>query len=55
VAEILITSKPAAMTLREYSAKFDKTDVGALQVTEQEIADASAAWVTSSSRRWPWR
>ena len=27
--------------LREYSAKFDKTDVGALQVTEQEIIDAS--------------
>ncbi len=28
--------------LREYSAKFDKTEVGALKVTAQEIADASA-------------
>ncbi|MDU7134409.1 MAG: histidinol dehydrogenase, partial [Enterobacteriaceae bacterium] len=28
--------------LREYSAKFDKTDVTALKVTAQEIADASA-------------
>jgi len=28
--------------LREYSAKFDKTKVGALKVTAQEIADASA-------------
>ena len=27
--------------LREYSAKFDKTEVGALRVTEQEIIDAS--------------
>ena len=28
--------------LREYSAKFDKTEVGAIKVTAQEIADASA-------------
>ncbi len=28
--------------LREYSAKFDKTQVAALRVTEQEIAEASA-------------
>ncbi|ADO47933.1 histidinol dehydrogenase [[Enterobacter] lignolyticus] len=28
--------------LREYSAKFDKTEVGALKVTAQEIDDASA-------------
>lgn len=26
--------------LREYSAKFDKTEIGALKVTEQEITDA---------------
>jgi histidinol dehydrogenase len=43
VAEILDNVKSNGdNALREYSAKFDKTDVTALKVTEQEIADASA-------------
>lgn len=38
VAEILDNVKARGDdALREYSAKFDKTDVGALKVTEQEI------------------
>lgn len=42
VAEILDNVKARGDdALREYSAKFDKTEVGALQVTEQEIIDAS--------------
>ncbi len=43
VAEILDNVKARGdRALREYSAKFDKTEVGALQVTaEQEITDAS--------------
>ncbi len=42
VAEILDNVKARGDdALREYSAKFDKTEVGALQVTEQEINDAS--------------
>ena len=41
VAEILDNVKARGDdALREYSAKFDKTEVGALQVTEQEIIDA---------------
>ncbi|MDR9888892.1 histidinol dehydrogenase [Pseudenterobacter timonensis] len=43
VAEILDNVKARGDdALREYSAKFDKTDVKALQVTEQEMAEASA-------------
>ena len=43
VAEILDNVKARADdALREYSAKFDKTEVGALKVTAQEIDDASA-------------
>ena len=42
VAEILDNVKARGDdALREYSAKFDKTEVDALQVTEQEIIDAS--------------
>ena len=42
VAEILDNVKARGDdALREYSAKFDKTEVGALRVTEQEIIDAS--------------
>lgn len=42
VAEILDNVKARGDdALREYSAKFDKTDVGALKVTAQEIDDAS--------------
>ena len=42
VAEILNNVKARGDdALREYSAKFDKTEVGALKVTEQEMADAS--------------
>ncbi|MGK9172860.1 histidinol dehydrogenase [Yokenella regensburgei] len=43
VAEILenVTARGDS-ALREYSAKFDKTDVTDLKVTAQEIADASA-------------
>ena len=43
VAEILDTVKTRGdAALRDYSARFDKTDVKALKVTAQEIADASA-------------
>ena len=43
VAEILDNVKARGDdALREYSAKFDKTDVETLRVTEQEIAEASA-------------
>lgn len=43
VAEILDNVKTRGDdALREYSAKFDKTDVTALKVSPQEIADASA-------------
>ena len=43
VAEILDNVKARGDdALREYSAKFDKTEVGALKVTAQEIDDASA-------------
>ncbi len=43
VAEILDNVKARGDdALREYSAKFDKTEVGALRVTEQEIIDASS-------------
>lgn len=43
VAEILDNVKARGDdALREYSAKFDKTDVKALRVTEQEMAEASA-------------
>jgi histidinol dehydrogenase len=42
VAEILDNVKQNGdRALREYSAKFDKTDVTALKVTEDEIAEAS--------------
>ncbi len=42
VAEILENVKARGDdALREYSAKFDKTEVDALKVTEQEIIDAS--------------
>lgn len=42
VAEILDNVKARGDdALREYSAKFDKTEVGTLQVTEQEIIDAT--------------
>ena len=42
VAEILDNVKQNGdRALREYSAKFDKTDVTALKVTEEEIAEAS--------------
>ena len=41
VAEILDNVKARGDdALREYSAKFDKTEVGALKVSEQEITDA---------------
>ena len=41
VAEILDNVKARGDdALREYSARFDKTDVGALKVTAQEIDDA---------------
>ena len=43
VVEILDNVKSSGdNALREYSAKFDKTDVTVLKVTAQEIADASA-------------
>ncbi len=43
VAEILDTVKTRGdAALRDYSARFDKTDVKALKVTAQDIADASA-------------
>ncbi len=43
VAEILENVKNNGdRALREYSAKFDKTEVGALRVTEQEIQQASS-------------
>lgn len=43
VAEILDNVKARGDdALREYSAKFDKTDVEKLRVTEQEMAEASA-------------
>ena len=43
VAEILDNVKARGDdALREYSAKFDKTEVGALKVTEQEITDAES-------------
>ncbi|EKZ9487279.1 histidinol dehydrogenase [Enterobacter hormaechei] len=43
VAEILDNVKARGDdALREYSAKFDKTDVETLRVTEQEMAEASA-------------
>ncbi|MEX9251100.1 histidinol dehydrogenase [Pseudenterobacter timonensis] len=43
VAEILDNVKARGDdALREYSAKFDKTDVEALRVTEEEMAEASA-------------
>ncbi|MEW4957199.1 histidinol dehydrogenase, partial [Enterobacter cloacae subsp. cloacae] len=42
VTEILNNVKTRGdKALREYSAKFDKTEVDALKVTEQEIIDAS--------------
>ena len=43
VAEILENVKNNGdRALREYSAKFDKTEVGALRVTEEEIQQASS-------------
>lgn len=43
MAEILDNVKARGDdALREYSAKFDKTEVGALKVTEQEITDAES-------------
>mgnify|MGYP004717401867 CR=1 FL=1 len=43
VAEILNNVKARGDdALREYSAKFDKTEVGALRVTEEEIAAAES-------------
>ena len=43
VVEILDNVKTRGdAALREYSARFDKTDVNALKVTAQDIADASA-------------
>jgi len=43
VAEILENVKTRGDdALREYSAKFDKTDVAALKVSEQEITEAAA-------------
>ncbi len=43
VAEILENVKNNGdWALREYSAKFDKTEVGALRVTEEEIQQASS-------------
>lgn len=43
VAEILENVKTRGDdALREYSAKFDKTEVGALKVSEQAIAEAAA-------------
>ncbi|MXG37901.1 histidinol dehydrogenase, partial [Escherichia coli] len=43
VAEILNNVKTRGDdALREYSAKFDKTEVGALRVTEEEIAAAES-------------
>ncbi len=43
VAEILENVKNNGdQALREYSAKFDKTEVGALRVTEEEIQQASS-------------
>jgi histidinol dehydrogenase len=44
VADILDNVKNNGdAALREYSAKFDKTDVKTLQVSEEEIAAAGAA------------
>ncbi len=43
VAEILDNVKANGdVALREYSAKFDKTDVAALKVSEQEVEAASS-------------
>ncbi len=44
VAEILenVKNNGDRAALREYSAKFDKTEVGALRVTEEEIQQASS-------------
>ena len=43
VTEILNNVKTRGdEALREYSAKFDKTEVGALKVTGQEIAEAES-------------
>jgi histidinol dehydrogenase len=56
VAEILNNVKARGDdALREYSAKFDKTEVGALKSPNRKLQMPVTAWVMRSSRQWPSR